>query len=130
MFTSNATNLVPDDTNVCQSQWANTLSGRPGSCADVFLRDIEAETTRRISVGPSGEQANGESWGGVKTPDGLYVAFRSRADNLAPGFAEACSKREFPDWCHGIFLFNAQTAKLESVMAGRIMLESAIPGGR
>ncbi len=112
-FTSNATNLVPDDTNICKTVGHNTLHDQPGSCRDVFVRDIEAGITRRISVGPGGEQANGESWAPAMSPDGRYVAFRSAADNLAAGYAETCAAREFPDHCHGIFVADTQTSELD-----------------
>src|SRR3954451_20360829 len=45
-FTSNATNLVPGDTNDAQ---------------DVFVRDRQAGTTERVSVSSTGRQADGDS---------------------------------------------------------------------
>ncbi len=72
-FDSRASNLVPGDTN---------------NRYDVFLRDRQAGSTRRVSVGPNGEQANGLSsvlFGGEITPDGRYALFYSEATNLVPG---------------------------------------------
>lgn len=69
VFTSNATNLVPRDTN-----------GQP----DVFVFDRQAGTVVRASVDPRGLQANGISEGGTVSADGRYVAFASTADNLPP----------------------------------------------
>ena len=65
-FTSDASNLVPDDTN-----------GQP----DVFVRDRLTGTTERVSLGAGGE-ADGRSENPWITPDGRYVAFMSLATNL------------------------------------------------
>jgi len=71
-FLSEATNLVPDDTN---------------GYADVFLRDREEETTKLISVSSGGAQGNGLS--GVTLVaiglDSRFVAYDSFATNLVPG---------------------------------------------
>src|SRR3954447_2822118 len=71
-FVSLAANLVPGDTN--------------GSL-DIFVRDRQLGTTERVSVGPDGAQACGQSGhSGVSiSAHGRYVAFESRAANLAPG---------------------------------------------
>ena len=66
-FDSYATNLVPSDTN---------------GGFDVFVRNRTANTTRRISIGPGGVQANGESTGASVSADGRYVAYESGASNL------------------------------------------------
>ena len=70
LFSSAATNLVPGDTN---------------GMDDLFLRDLQLNTTERISVSTSSVQGNGPSRGGRISQDGRYVAFWSDADNLVPG---------------------------------------------
>jgi Tol biopolymer transport system component len=72
-FLSSATNLVPGDTN--------------GVC-DVFVRDLLASLTERVSVSSTGEQANGETPGfpyARISADGRCVVFQSDATNLVPG---------------------------------------------
>jgi len=69
-FTSGASNLVPADTN--------------GSF-DVFVRDRQAGTTRRVSVAGTGRQGNSHSGGTAISSDGRYIAFSSDATNLVPG---------------------------------------------
>ena len=69
-FQSNATNLVPGDTN---------------GAGDVFVRDLQANTTTRISVDSSGNQGNSFSGQASISADGNHVAFFSRATNLVPG---------------------------------------------
>jgi Tol biopolymer transport system component len=70
VFYSNASNLVPGDTN-------NNI--------DLFVRDTLANTTTRISVDSAGNQANREAYGSSISADGRFVAFTSFASNLVPG---------------------------------------------
>ncbi len=69
-FFSDAVNLVLGDTN---------------SMRDVFVRDIGAGTTTRISVDSSGLQANDGSYRPSISYEGRYVAFDSFASNLVVG---------------------------------------------
>ena len=68
-FESEASNLVPGDTN---------------GVMDVFLRDRLKGTTVRVSVGPGGEQGNAKSENPAISADGRFVAFESLATNLVP----------------------------------------------
>lgn len=81
-FASDAVNLVPNDTN---------------GYSDVFVRDRWLGVTERVSVGPSGTEANSGSvfdandwpdWIQTDSPaisaDGRFVAFASSASNLVP----------------------------------------------
>ena len=67
VFRSEASDLVPDDTN---DRW------------DIFVRDRSAGITSRISVASDGSQANHNSMEASVSADGRYVAFRSLASNL------------------------------------------------
>ncbi len=69
-FASRARNLVPGDTNQHD---------------DVFVHDLASGSTERLSVGWTGTQADHDSQDPVISADGRYVAFVSRASNLAPG---------------------------------------------
>ena len=66
-FESQADNLVPGDTN---------------GESDVFVRDMQTHTTRRVSVDPLGRQAPDWSDFPSISADGRYVAFESDATNL------------------------------------------------
>jgi hypothetical protein len=68
-FDSFASNLVAGDTN---------------DSFDVFVRDRVAQVTRRVSVGPGGQQANGLSFELAVSAHGRYVAFASDASTLVP----------------------------------------------
>lgn len=87
VFASDATNLVPDDTN-----------GK----TDIFLRDTVTGTTRRVSVAMNGGNANGSSNAPVISTDGSYVAFESDATNLVAVDANNAGD---------IFLWSAATGK-------------------
>ncbi len=68
-FASDATNLVTGDTN---------------GQTDIFVRDVTAKTTTRVSVGSGGAQGNDWSGDGIISDNGRYVAFASAATNLTP----------------------------------------------
>lgn len=53
--------------------------------SDIFVRDRLLGTTTPVSVSSAGIQGNGNSEVSVLSPDGRFVVFRSRADNLVPG---------------------------------------------
>lgn len=67
VFESNATNLVPNDTN---------------NARDIFLRDTVNNTTTRVSIASDGAQANSDSFGEDVSYDGRYVVYSSYASNL------------------------------------------------
>ncbi|MEG4857952.1 calcium-binding protein [Microcoleus sp. K1-B6] len=69
-FSSEATNLVPGDTN---------------ASGDIFVRDLLTNTTTRVSVDSAGNQGNQFSYGPSISADGRFVAFSSDASNLVPG---------------------------------------------
>jgi Tol biopolymer transport system component len=68
-FQSEAKNLVADDLN---------------SDTDIFIHDRMTGTTRRVTAGHDGSQANGDSSKPVFSQDGRYLAFSSSASNLVP----------------------------------------------
>jgi hypothetical protein len=72
-FESYSTNLVPDDTNLR---------------SDVFVRDRLLGTTERVSISTDGQQGDGdvdENAVPAISADGRFVAFGTRAQNMAPG---------------------------------------------
>jgi uncharacterized repeat protein (TIGR01451 family) len=68
-FTSRASNLVRDDTN---------------NRDDVFVRDRQAGTTARVSVGSAGQQGDLDSVTGSIDADGKVVAFFSDSSTFVP----------------------------------------------
>lgn len=67
LFTSEASNLVANDTN---------------NAADVFLYDLTAGKAEILSLNTAGELGNGESGAASFSPDGKLVLFESLASNL------------------------------------------------
>jgi Tol biopolymer transport system component len=70
VFASEATNLVENDSNNAQ---------------DIFLHDWLTGATTRISVGPAGQESNGDSAWPEISADGNVVAYSSTASNLVEG---------------------------------------------
>ncbi len=68
-FDSRAGNLVPNDTNTTR---------------DIFVHDRQRETTQRVNVDSSGNEANRFSRVPSISSDGSLVAFESLATNLVP----------------------------------------------
>lgn len=71
-FDSSAENLTPGDTN---------------EKIDIFVRDLAASVTTRVSVNNAGEQADDDSFQPRISANGRFVAFWSNANNLVPGGA-------------------------------------------
>ncbi len=69
-FWSEATNLVPGDTN---------------GVIDIFAKDRQSGAVERISVAADGSQANGHSYNLSMSDDGMVIAFWSEASNLVAG---------------------------------------------
>jgi Tol biopolymer transport system component len=70
VFSSGASNLVPDDTNLA---------------SDVFLYDRAADAFGLVSTGDGGAPAKGTSTDPSVSDDGRWVAFASFAANIVPG---------------------------------------------
>jgi Tol biopolymer transport system component len=70
VFYSDATDLVPSDSN---------------ACTDIFLHDRVTGKTQRISVSTIGEQENGASLYPWMSQDGMFAVFQSDATNLVEG---------------------------------------------
>jgi Tol biopolymer transport system component len=68
-FTSDASNLVAGDTNRHQ---------------DVYVRDLVARTTQRVSLTGSGSQVHDHAFGCGISADGRYIALESQAAGFVP----------------------------------------------
>jgi hypothetical protein len=90
-FMSEATTLVPGDTNGAQ---------------DIFVRDRQSGTTERVSVDSSGAQSNDACFFSFLSGNGRFVAFHSRATNLVVGDTNAAQD---------VFVHDRQTGITELV---------------
>jgi Tol biopolymer transport system component len=95
-FRSDATNLVPGDTN---------------GATDIFVHDMVTGKTTRVSVSSSGAQANGASFAPAISADGSAVAFSSDATNLVPG---GTSKFSSEVYVHSLVTGKTTLASLSS----------------
>lgn len=91
-FESDASNLVPSDTN---------------GVGDIFVRDTCTgassctPSTILVSVTTTGAQANAYSANPAMSIDGRYVAFESSASNLVPGVTTGIQNIYLRDTCIG-----------------------------
>ena len=81
--------MTPDGRYVTFASAANDLvSGDANGIPDMFVRDLQSNTTMLVSVGATSTSSispTGSSETPEITPDGRYVAFYSTATNLVPG---------------------------------------------
>ncbi len=108
VFQSAARNLVPGDSN---------------GVTDIFVRDVEAGITRRLSVNPlTSAQANNGSQLPSISGSGRYVVFESRATNLVSGPSTGVSQIYLYDRdtdADGLFDESGQTSvRLISAVGG------------
>jgi Tol biopolymer transport system component len=97
-FWSDATNLVPDDGN---------------DVADVFVYDRLDGIVRRVSVGPGGIEADGESLRPVISIDGKVVAYESAARNLTP--KDVLGRSTDTNQARDVFVYDMTTEKTTRV---------------
>lgn len=101
VFQSFAPNMVADDTN---------------GAFDIFVRDLQTNTTERVSVDSSGAQAAGGSFNPSITPDGRFVVFDSVATNLVAGDTNSSSD---------VFIRDRQESATERPSVGAAAVEAA-----
>lgn len=96
-FASDASNLVAGDNNIN---------------SDAFVRDRQAGTTERVSVGAGGAEGKNGGGGPSISASGRHVAFSSTSTNLVPGDTNAG-----PTGFGGtdVFVRDRQTASTERV---------------
>jgi Tol biopolymer transport system component len=68
-----------------ESDAGNLVAGSTNWIGNIYVRDMQAETTKLVSVATNGGAANGRSYDAMMTPDGHYVTFISEASNLVSG---------------------------------------------
>lgn len=104
VFSSYASNLVPGDTN---------------GATDIFIRDLKAGTTKRISVDSSGNEGNSYSVSPAFSANGRFVAFVSAATNLVPGDTNGLDD---------VFVHDLKTGVTERVSVSSAGEEASISG--
>lgn len=100
---------------VLSSGASNLVAGDTNDGDDIFVRDLQAGVTTRVSVGSDGSQANGPSFAPRISSDGRYVGFESGASNLVSPSAGRC-----PPDCVGTFVHDRLTGMTMRTDAGLI----------
>jgi Tol biopolymer transport system component len=91
---------------VFESIASNLVAGDNNNGSDIYLRDLTASTTTRVSVSGDGADANSASYRPSISGDGAFVAFCSRASNLVAGDQDNSSD---------LFLWQRSTTSLTRV---------------
>jgi Tol biopolymer transport system component len=127
-FSSEATNLAPDDTNTfCDMDENGTFTE---NCTDVFVRDRVDGVTERVSVNGSGQEGNSYSMVPAISGDGRYVAFFSWANNLVPDDMNTCQSMYYdPGPCPDIFVRDRQTGMVERANVSSSGAQSTLDPG-
>ncbi|HEV2565957.1 MAG TPA: hypothetical protein VGU19_12825 [Microvirga sp.] len=88
---SHSAQLSPDGRSVLfTSSATNLVAGKPSF--DIFIKDIESGTVKRLSSAADGTQANGTGSTDARfSPDGGSILFASNASNLVPGDSKGFS---------------------------------------
>ncbi len=84
-FTEHPTSVSYDGHLVAFSTSAALEAGDTNGQTDVYVKDLNTNTTRRASVAADGTQTNGASGSVSLSADGRYLAFTSDASNLVAG---------------------------------------------
>lgn len=74
-----------------ESVASNLVAGDTNGYSDIFVRDMQNNVTRRVSISSAGIQGNNDSYGPVISDDGTVVAFESSATNLVSGDTNGAS---------------------------------------
>ncbi|WP_262270788.1 cadherin domain-containing protein [Microvirga yunnanensis] len=99
--------ISADGRYVAYQGWAsNLVEGDSNDAVDVFVFDRQTQTTERVSISSTGEQANGASMNASISADGRYVTFTSAASNLVQGDTNGVDD---------VFVFDRQTHTTERV---------------
>lgn len=96
------------------SSGPNLVAGDSNHRIDVFVRDLAAATTTRVSVSSIGTEGNAKSHSPALSFDGRFVVFHSEADNLVAG--DHNERRD-------VFLHDRATATTTRVSVDNLGLE-------
>jgi len=67
-----------------RSNASDLVSGDESGLTDIFVRDLTAGSTTRVSIAVDGGEPNNDTWNPSINYTGRFVAFVSFASNLVP----------------------------------------------
>jgi Tol biopolymer transport system component len=89
---SQLADISADGRYVAFESWSdNLVSGDANGQTDVFLRDIQMETTNRVSIASNGMEGDAVHYSPAISNDGRYVIFASNSSNLVSGITTGTS---------------------------------------
>ena len=87
-----------------QSYASDLIVGDRNDTADIFVRDLVAGATRRVSVDTAGDDADNFSSSPDISADGNHIAFTSSASDLVADDRNVCFSEFGPVSCADVFL--------------------------
>ncbi len=108
------------------SDASNLVAGDTNNTTDIFVRDLQAGTTSRVSVDSAGGQSNSISYWPALSSDGRFVSFASFATNLVPGDTNGTGDVFLHDRLTGVTTLVSISAT--GVQGDNLAEASAMPG--
>ncbi len=101
-----------------QSSASNLVDGDTNSTSDIFVRDLQLGTTKRISVTSNGRQVNGDSRSPNISANGRYIVFVSDSSELVDG-----DTNSLPD----VFVHDLETGETTRVSVSSTGVQANAP---
>ncbi len=98
-----------------QSSSSNLVAGDSNGRADIFVRDLEGDTTDRVNLSSAGDQATRESFRPAIDAQGRFVAFLSHSPNLVAGDTTEPPGSSSPPDQGDVFVRDRETDRTERV---------------
>lgn len=125
-----APSLSADGSKVAFYSDASTLvEGDTNDLNDIFVRDVAAGTTTRLSTVPGGGEGDGRSYLPSISADGRYVAFESGSTNLVDGDTNKRSDIFVHDLVNGpeaLFVVSDLKVTPESSASGHVRVSASV----
>lgn len=105
-----APSISGDGPRIAFQSFADDLvAGDANGLSDIFVRDLRARTTQRVSIDVAGHDPDGASTAPVISDNGRFVAFQSDADDLVPGDSNGVGD---------VFLYDLQNRTTSRISVG------------
>jgi Tol biopolymer transport system component len=125
-----APSLSADGSKVAFYSSADTLvEGDTNNLNDIFVRDVAAGTTSRVSAVPGGGEGDGRSYLPSISADGRYVTFESTSSNLVDGDTNKRSDIFVHDLVNGpeaLFVVSDLKVTPESSPSGHVRVSAQV----
>ncbi len=103
---SETASISYDGQRVAFTSRAPLVSGDTNNSDDIYFRDMQTNTIKRVSNATNGQQANNNSYHSVISGNGTFIAFDSAASNLVPNDTNGA---------YDVFLYDIQSGTTKRI---------------